>query len=184
MEYADYAYFLWESASSTLECPKFRVILPLDKRVEWVNEPEKLTKKAILAVFSKWHDNKASWYFSPTTSKVETFIDHNGIPYPSSAIEDRIMVGRMFAQMESNEREQNARRANLRRNGHNPEGWRNFKTVKECLVHSLPPHERHDPLFKACSAMTLNGYKDAIPQFLSEVDCPQNHKREMLRQFK
>lgn len=148
----------------------------------WYNEPVKFTKKAILTTFGKYHDNKASWYFSPTTLKVATFKAHRGKPYPSSVIENKVKVDMMFAQMEEREREIKASRNKFRKR--NPEGWRNFPSVKECLGHTLPPHGRHDPLFRACSAMALNGYKEAIPQFLSEVDAPMNHKREMMNQFK
>lgn len=181
-DYSEYVYFLWESASSTSACPKARVILPLDKRIAWIDEPVKFTKRAILTNFSTYHDNRASWYFSPTTDKVRTFQANNGKLYPASRLEDRISVDKMFAHIEEREREIKTERNIFKK--HNPEGWRNFPSVKDCLDRSLPPHDRHDPLFKACSAMALNGYKESIPQFLSEVDAPSNHKREMIRQFK
>ena len=181
-EFAPYCYFLWESASSTPTCPKFRAILPLDQRVKWYDEPVKFTKKAIQATFPKYQDKKVTWYFSPTTNKINTFVAHGGKLFPSEKLENKIAVDRMFATLEDREREIRAERNIVKRR--NPNGWRNFPSVKYCLGRTLPPHDRHDPLFKACSAMALNGYKDAIPQFLSEVDAPSHHKRDMMSQFK
>lgn len=185
-EFERYSYILWQTASSTIECPKFRAIFPLDRKVAWVNEPRKYTKLAIRSIFSKWTDDKASWYFTPTRGKLNTILSHRGESYPAANIEWTMnsMKSLDLAIKHSTSNEFDVDNLFKGKRERNPDGWRNFKTVKECLGHSLPPHERHDPLFKACSAMALNGYKDAIPQFLSEVDCPQNHKREMLRQFK
>ena len=182
-EFSSYAYFLWESASSTLECPKFRAILPLDKRVEWVNEPEKFTKRAVLGVFSKWHDNKASWYFSPTTSKVQTFVAHGGQAFPSSRIVERIQVDKMFAQVESSQREMDARRAMLFTKGKNPGGWRNLPSVKKCLE-GLKVGERDDSLNAACYAMNANNYKDRIGEFLDEVVCEESIKRKFRNKYR
>lgn len=181
-EHSPYSYFLWETASSTPLCPKFRAIILLDRKIPWINEPEKFTKRAIKERFSRWTDDNASWYFTPTKSKVHTFVGHKGVPYPSYNITSLVLLYQQVWNATRHTEGFSCSQASPASN--NPDGWRNFKTVKECLGHSLPPHERHDPLFKACSALALNGYKDAIPQFLSEVDCPQNHKREMLRQFK
>lgn len=181
-DYADYSYFLWESASSTTTCPKFRVLMPLDKRVAWVNEPAKFTKKAVLGLFDKYTDNKASWYFSPTTAKVNTFVGHKGSKlFPSKLIEDRIQVDRMFAQIN-----EQARRAREERRPktktHNPEGWRKFDTVIKCFK-GLSKGERDNSLNAACWAMEQNGFKDKIPQFLSEVDCEEALKNKFRRQY-
>lgn len=167
-EFDKYAYFLWETFSSKPERPKFRAIILLDKRIEWVNEPAKFTKDAIKQHFAKYTDANASWFFTPPKGKISTFVVHKGIPYPSSAIENRMMVDRMFAQIESNAREQNARRENLRRKGHNPEGWRFLPSVKKCLD-GMSVHTKHNSICSAVYAMEQCGYHDAIPDFLKDV---------------
>ena len=154
-------------------------------KIEWINEPEKFTKHAIQQHFSRWIDDKASWFFTPPKGKVGTFVAHKGKPYPSAPIVALANLNREIWETKQPSKAEVWDRENLlSRPKFNENGWRNFNTVKACLGRSLPPHERHDPLFKACSAMALNGYKEAIPQFLSEVDAPMNHKREMMRQFK
>lgn len=181
-DYADYSYFLWESASSTSNCPKFRVLMPLDKRVEWINEPAKFTKKAVLGLFAKYTDNKASWYFSPTTAKINTFIGHKGSKlFPSKLIEDRIQVDRMFAQIEAKQREVFEMRHMTRKR--NPEGWRHLPSVKKCL-NGLVKGERDNSLNAACYAMKQNNYKDRIPQFLTEVDCDETIKNKFRHQYR
>ena len=165
-EYEPYTYFLWESASSTEVCPKFRVIIPLDRRVAWYNEPIKFTKKAVLNTFGKYHDNKASWYFSPTTAKVGTFVAHRGKPYPASVLENKVKVDMMFAQLEEQEREIKEIRNKPRKR--NPDGWRNLPSVKKCLD-GLHVGERDNSINAACYAMNKNGYRSSINEFLDEV---------------
>lgn len=88
-EYKQYDFIIWESASSTKEWPKFRVIFLLDKPIEFVIEDGvKYTKKAILSIFAKFKpDKSASWYFTPTKSKVNTVRRNRGIPFQSSKVE-------------------------------------------------------------------------------------------------
>lgn len=180
-DYEKYSYFLWETASSTPECPKFRVILLLDKRIEWLNEPEKFTKKAVLGLFAKYTDNKASWYFSPVKSKLSSFTAHKGQPFPSKLIEDRILVDKMFANINKQARtvidELRPKRER------NPEGWRHLPSVKKCLD-GLAKGERDNSLNAACYAMKNNNYKDKIPQFLDEVVCDSEIKNKFRRQYK
>lgn len=52
-EHAQYDYVLWETASSSVDRPKFRVILLLDKKIPWINEPQKFTKDAIRQTFAR-----------------------------------------------------------------------------------------------------------------------------------
>ena len=177
----NYDYWLYETFSSTPDRPKFRVIIPIDKEMNWDGD----AKAAIFHTFSRFADERASWFFSPTLNRLDTVIHHEtGREFPASVIEKKVASIRATRQMEHDRAFLRRVKWNMTPHEYNPEGWRNFQTVKECLGHTLPPHGRHDPLFRACSAMSLNGYKEAIPQFLSEVDAPMNHKREMMNQFK
>ena len=174
-EFNDYAYYLWESASSIPERPKFRTIILLDERVEWVNEPEKITKNVVKEMFSKWTDDKASWYYSPTTSKVSTFVFHRGKAFPSSTIRERMQLRRMFSQMENGLREIETRRAALRARRHDPNGWRRLPKVKICLE-GMAPHTKHSSICAALYAMDNLKYYDQIPEFLNEI-APQITKK-------
>ena len=180
-EYSEYEYWLWETASSTNDCPKFRVILPMDRRVEWINQPSKITKQAIKNHFKKYTDDKASWYFSPTAGKLNTLMHHEGKEYPSSEIEKEIMIAQHINAATS----LNALISNAlgRRMGISNDGWRNLPSVKKCLD-GLHVGERDSSLNAACYAMKQNGYKDKIPQFLDEVACDRSIKDKFRNRYR
>lgn len=181
-EYGQYEYMLWETASSTAERPKFRAILMLDDKIEWVNEPEKYTKKAIHNMFSKWTDDNASWFFTPTKGKLDTFIHHDGIEYPSFFITSNVRLMGFQNEMESTRRETFGKIHMRGENGRNSEGWRNLPSVKHCLE-GLVKGERDTSLCKACYAMDKNGYRDSIQTFLNEVATvePSMRRKWLLR---
>lgn len=164
-EYKRYCYFLWETASSTKEKPKFRVILLLDEPVEWINEPEKYTKSAILQLFSKWTDDKASWYFTPTKGKLSTFKCHEGEPFPSSQIKFLVNLNKQLAKALQHSDSYGIYKIQKR---DDPDGWRKMSAVRKCLESPISK-DRDSSLNAACYAMANNGYKDKIPEFLDEV---------------
>lgn len=184
-EYSKYEYWLWETASSKPECPKFRVIFPLDKHVEWINSPSKITKNAIKKHFGKYTDDHASWYFSPVSGKLDTVIHHSGWEYPSSKLlseMDEIKRSEEKSLLDSHIRQSlQSYRGGIRER--NPDGWRKFDTVKKCLG-GLIQGERDISLYLACRAMDLNGYKDKIGEFLDEVNCDPSIKNKFRRQYR
>lgn len=184
-EYSNYEYWLWETASSKPECPKFRVIFPLDKHVEWINSPSKITKNAIKQHFGKYTDDNASWYFSPVSGKLDTVIHHIGHEYPSSKLlseMDEIKHNMETSLLASNIRQSlQSYRGGIRER--NPDGWRFIPCVKKCLD-GLSEGERDKSLHAACWVMDKYGYKDKIPQFLDEVVCDRSVKAKFYRRFK
>lgn len=82
----NYDYYLYETYSSTAERPKFRAIIPLDEELEWT----KYAKSAIFNIFSKFADEKASWFYSPTKNKLSTVIHHEGKLFPSRILKSAI----------------------------------------------------------------------------------------------
>ena len=174
-EHAQYDYLLWETASSSVERPKFRVILMLDKKIPWINEPQKFTKKAILQTFSHWTDEKASWFFTPTKSKLNTFFGNRGKPYPSANITDLVSLNQKLLEAMKPSTAGAWDNANKYADKHSPDGWRNLPSVKRCLE-GLCEGERDDAINKACYGMRENGYASDIPIFLDEIDVPREFK--------
>lgn len=179
-EYKEYAYFLWESASSTPECPKFRVIMLMDNRMEWSHD----AKIAIKQLFGKYTDDNASWYFSICASKVNTFRPHMGAKrYPSYRIAQLASTNRRIAEEASS-------MAMLRMSRYqssdsqyaNPDGWRNLPSVKKCLD-GLVKGERDTSLNAACYAMDKCGYRAKIREFLSEVCVDAKIKQKFLGKY-
>lgn len=169
-EFGKYAYFMWETFSSKPERPKFRAIILLDRRIEWVNEPAKFTKEAIKQHFAKYTDANASWFFTPPKGKVSTFAAHKGIPYPSANIEWTMnslkslnsAIQHSIAHDFDVDNLSNAKRER------NPDGWRFLPTVKKCLD-GMSMHTKHNSICSAVYAMEQCGYHDEIPTFLNEV---------------
>ena len=167
-EHAQYDYVLWETASSSVARPKFRVILLLDKKIPWINEPQKFTKAAILQTFSRWTDNKASWYFTPTKSKLDTFFGNRGKPYPSTNITNLVSLNEKLCEAMKPSTAGAWDKANMSPRTHSSEGWRNLPSVKRCLD-GLRKGERDDAINKACYGMRENGYASDITTFLDEI---------------
>lgn len=183
-DYELYDYLLWETASSTPEHPKFRAIIMLDKKVRWISEPEKYTKKAILQLFSKYADQNASWYFTPNKAKLGTFRHHKGIPYPAMLIENLVNMNIQLVEALKTSKAGEWDKANNTPNmDNNPDGWRRFGTVKYCLS-GLVKGERDVSLNRACYAMKERGYADKIPEFLAEVDVPMEFKKKFSRRYR
>ena len=183
-EHEAYDYFLWQTASSTIDRPKFRVIILLDRKIPWLNEPKKYTKNAIKQMFAKWTDDNASWYFSPTRGKLDTVEHHLGKPFPASKIE---WMMNSMKQLEEALKPSSAEEWDLEKNHKtyepNPDGWRNLPSVKKCLE-GLHVGERDNALCAACYAMDKNGYRNAIPQFLDEVVCDTAIKNKFKNRYR
>lgn len=182
IEYEPYSYFLWETASSTVACPKFRAILLLDRKIEWINEPEKFTKHAIQQHFARWIDDKASWFFTPPKGKVNTFVAHKGKPYPSARILSLVNLNKELWEMKQPSKAALWDRENLYQKN-NPEGWRNLPSVKKCLE-GLNVGERDNSINAACYAMNKNGYRNSIREFLDEVPVEETIKSKFRRKYR
>ena len=174
-EHAQYNYVLWETASSSVERPKFRVILLLDKKIPWINEQQKFTKNAILQTFSFWTDDKASWHYTPTKSKLATFIGNRGKPYPSANITNLVNLNEKLCEALKPSTAGAWDKANISTRQHSTEGWRNLPSVKRCLE-GLCKGERDNAINKACYGMRENGYASEIPTFLDEIVVPYEFK--------
>jgi hypothetical protein len=174
-EHAQYDYLLWETASSSVERPKFRVILLLDKKIPWINEPQKFTKEAILQTFSRWTDDNASWFFTPTKSKLTTIFGNRGKPYPSANITNLVSLNEKLVEAMKPSTASKWDRANSSTRSHSSDGWRNLPSVKRCLE-GLRKGERDEAINKACYGMRENGYASEIPRFLGEIVVPNEFK--------
>lgn len=183
-EYKQYDYIIWESASSTKEWPKFRVIFLLDKPIEFVIEDGvKYTKKAIISIFSKFKpDQKASWYFTPTKSKVATVRRNKGIPFPSERL-SWMTTSMMKTRQLYNTLNEHKLKELRTEHERNPDGWRNLPSVKRCLD-GLVQGERDNSINQACYAMKKLGYGDKIIEFIEEVELTSNLPKDMVRKFK
>lgn len=183
-EYGRYCHFLWETASSSIERPKFRAILLLDRKIPWINEPQKFTKKAIHQAFGKWTDDNASWFFTPTKSKLSTFAVHPGKPYPSAEITDLVNLNMAMHEALKPSTASMWDDANMSMRRHSSNGWpyldrwRNLPSVKYCLEGGLRKGERDDSINKACYAMRENGYASDISTFLDEIIVADEFKRK------
>lgn len=174
-EHAQYDYLLWETASSSVERPKFRVILLLDKKIPWINEPLKFTKEAIHQTFSQWTDDNASWFFTPTKSKLTTFFGNRGKPYPSADITNLVSLNEKLCEAMKPSTACAWDKMNISTRKHSLERWRNLPSVKHCLE-GLRKGERDDAINKACYGMRKNGYASEIPKFLDEIVVPNEFK--------
>jgi len=181
-EYQEYRYFLWETASSTSERPKFRVIILLDHSIEWINEPQKFTKQAILQTFSKWTDDKASWFFTPTRAKLGTFKCHSGIKYPASKIEFLVNLNKQLNESLKHSTGHDIFNELTATRQTNPDAWRNLPSVKYCLQ-GLTKGERDISICKACYAMDKNGYGNHIGEFIDELMVPQEFKNKFKSKY-
>lgn len=178
----NYDYLVYETASSTKERPKFRAVVPMDSVLKW----DKNAKAAIFNMFHEFADEKASWFYAPTKDKLDTIEDHiTGRWFPSESIlksaieiqrmekmrEQRALLDHMKWKLRHPDEEQN------------PDGWRNFETVKHCLG-GLAKGERDKSINAACYAMRKHGYKESIPEFLDELCVPQEFKMKFKRQYR
>lgn len=182
-EYAQYDYLMWQTATSSIERPKFRVILMLDKKIPWVNEPKKFTKAAICQNFARWTDDKASWFFTPTKSKVASLFRNRGMPYPSANITNIINLNEKLHDAMKPSTASIWDKANIYTNKHSNASWRNLPTVKHCLE-GLREGERDVAINKACYAMQKNGYTSDIPTFLDEIAVPSQFKVKFRNKYK
>lgn len=159
-----YKWMIYETASSTVERPKFRAIIPLARELPW----DKYTKRAILAIFDEFADPKASWFFAPTLDKLDTIEEHDGalmtgddiVLRASKLKENDIVANSIFGLAQ-------ARALIYGTRERKPDGWRNLPSVKKCLD-GLIKGERDSSLNAACYAMDKNGYREHIGEFLDE----------------
>ena len=176
----NYDYMIYETASSTRERPKFRAIIPLDGELVW----DKYAKQAIFQLFSKFADEKASWFFAPTLDKLDTIYDHAaGRWFPCELITRKVEeLQKLDLQKQTNILLQQIRMSRFLPREPNPEGWRFLPSVKKCLE-GLNIGERDNALCAACYAMDKNGYRDAIPQFLDECVVERSFKDKWRRRY-
>lgn len=160
-------YFLYETASSTVERPKFRAIVPMDGILKW----DKVAKAAIFHKFASFADPKASWFYAPTTDKISTIIDHTaGRWFPAKTLEKDMDEIRRYEELRANRELCDSFRRQMSHSSkpHNPDGWRRLPKVRQCLESPIAK-DRDASLNAACYAMAQNDYKDKIPEFLDEV---------------
>lgn len=180
-----YDYLLYETASSTPECPKFRIILPLDEELEW----SKNAKKAVFHRFRQLADFKASWFFSPNTPKLDTVYDHEGKrEFPATVLKKDIEVLDRCDQIEELNRTLAKAKHDRWLEAHpdytdKHDNWRKLPSVKKCLD-GLHVGERDNALCAACYAMDKNGYRDRIPEFLEECAVERAFKDKWLKRYR
>ena len=175
-EYKEYDYYLYETFSSTPDCPKFRVIIPLSEILPWT----KSAKKAIFRIFHKYADEKASWFYAPTRNKLQTVYHNTGKLFPVYIIQRKI---KWFDELEQM-RAFNYRLDNFDKKSkpNSPNSWRNLPSVKKCLD-CLVEGERDSSINKACFAMDKHGYRESIRDFLDEVFVPNDIKDKFYRKY-
>lgn len=171
---------VYQTASSTPEKPKFRVIIPLDEPISLTgNIKMRHIKKAVAEIFKKYTDPKASWFFTPTSNKIETIKYYSGQAYKSWNIislannyvgEDAINNSYFEVKSQYN-------------NGNNS-GWRNFKTVKDCFA-GIVKGERDDKIYDACYAILKHFSKVEVREFLDQLFSEQPQlKKEFEAKFR
>lgn len=168
----EYKYIMWETYSSTKERPKFRALIPLDRTIKF----SKFVKQAIFHVFKDYADSHCTWYFTPDTRHLDTVEQH-------MSDEFKLFGADVISNIAEQKRSQQEKLVNWSFQIHNasrgicksPDGWRNLPSVKKCLE-GLLKGERDDSLNRACYAMKQNGYLASIPEFLDEVDVPNDMK--------
>lgn len=175
-----YDYWLYETFSSTPESPKFRAIIPMDEELEW----SKYAKSAVFHTFSKFADPKASWFYSPTSNRLGTVRHHEtGRLFPARVVKKRVDDIRRKEEVQSAKSSKFALWNAIYGKERNPDGWRFLPSVKKCLE-GLTKGERDDSLNKACFAMNKNGYRSNIPEFLDEVDVPNDMKSKFRGRYR
>ena len=155
---------VYQTASSTSEKPKFRVIIPLDEPISLTgNIKMRHIKKAVAEIFKKYTDPKASWFFTPTSNKIETIKYYSGQAYKSWNI---ISLASNYVgdDATNNYYFENKSQYN---NGNNS-SWRNLPSVKKCLD-GLIKGERDNSINAACYAIQNNFTKADIREFLQEI---------------
>ena len=120
-------------------------------------------KKAVAEIFKKYTDPKASWFFTPTSDKIETIKYYSGQAYKSWNI---ISLASNFVGEDAinNYYFENKSQYN---NGNNS-SWRNLPSVKKCLD-GLIKGERDNSINAACYAIQNNFTKADIREFLQEI---------------
>lgn len=177
-EYFQLEKVVYQTASSTSEKPKFRVIIPLDEPISLTgNIKMRHIKKAVAEIFKKYTDPKASWFFTPTKDKIETIKYYSGQPYKSW---DLIQQANNFT---FNDAINNACYENKSQYSNNPEGWRNLPSVKECLD-GLVEGERDNKINAACYAISKHFSKVEIREFLSEIPPVGKDFNSVIAKFK
>lgn len=173
-----YDYLIYETASSTPECPKFRAIVPLDGELQW----SKYAKTAIFHRFKGIADFRATWFFSPNTSKLPTVYDHDvGRMFPARVIDNDIQ--KMIREDRLKETRNFLLRERFATKAKDPNGWRHLPSVKHCLE-GLQVGERDNSLCAACYAMDKNGYREAISTFLDECAVDEQFKRKWRNRYR
>lgn len=176
----DYDWMIYETASSTKDCPKFRAIVPLDSEIPW----NKYTKNAIFQLFSDFADPKASWFFAPTLNKLPTVEENTtGKWMPADGILSKANNLRLQEQMEASLMTLKQMKWQTNNDSRHEGNWRNLPSVKKCLE-GLHVGERDNALCAACYAMDKNGYRNAIPQFLDEVVCDMAIKNKFRHRYR
>lgn len=172
-EFAQYDHIVWESASSKEDHPKFRAIFLLDKTIPYLqSDGVKYTKRAILSIFSKYRpDRGASWYFTPTLSKVCTVKRTNGIPFPSLRVEwlansmmkTDMMNTAKFSVNQKNEGECNSELRNR--------DWHNLRNVQNNAV--LIQGQKRNQLISMLGSLHKAGYDKSDAYALLDEFRPQ-----------
>lgn len=96
----DYDYVLYQTSTSTKECPKFRAIIPLDRTINY----DKYTKKAVLQVFDEYSDKAATWFFSVDSNHLDTVEIHDGKLFPSIHITSKANKLMTLSMLEEHQR--------------------------------------------------------------------------------
>lgn len=179
-EYFQLEKVSYQTASSTPEKPKFRVIIPLDEPISLTgNIKMRHIKKAVAKIFEKYTDPKASWFFTPTKDKIETIKYYSGQAYKSW---DLIQKANEFTAVEALDNACFEEKAKLY-NGNNS-SWRNLPSVKDCFT-ELREGNRDDLIFRACSAILLNNFTKAdLREFLSEIPPVGKDFNSVIAKFK
>lgn len=164
-----YDFIIYETYSSTKECPKFRAIIPMDEELQW----SKNAKTAIIDTFAQFTDKQASWYYAPTRNKLDTVrANKAGIKFPAKTLKDRIGTLELMEKIEENQRALEHAKWEDRKQA----GWVRERGRKD--YHELPlvqeymsafKGERNSTAYKAACSMFARGYEDyEIKSMLNE----------------
>lgn len=180
-EMAKYWHLTYETYSSTMARPKFRAILLLDKPIKW----ERSVKEAIFNTFKDYADEKASWFFAPSSNKIDTIDLRGGVAFPSSILEKEIACAKEREVWERNRILLNQFKYKTYRNGDDHGDYHNLPSVKHCLD-GLVKGERDASIHAACYAMSKNGYSNQeIREFLNSLcGIPQEMRTKFLKRYR